>query len=58
MKDNKYMYLNKLGRPCARQGDDMGKDARVLGIRNSWATTVNREEWRKFLREAKTVYEL
>jgi hypothetical protein len=30
----------------------------MLGIRSSWATAMNREEWRKLLKEAKTLYEL
>jgi hypothetical protein len=48
----------KVGRPHARWRDDVGKDARILGIRSWWATAMNREEWRKLLKEAKTVYEL
>jgi hypothetical protein len=36
----------------------VGKDARMLGIRSWWATAMNWEEWRKLLREAKTLYEL
>jgi hypothetical protein len=31
---------------------------RMLGIRRCWATVMNREEWRKLLQEAKTLYEL
>jgi hypothetical protein len=42
----------------ARWRDDVGKDARMLGIRSWLATAKNREEWRKFLKEAKTLYEL
>jgi hypothetical protein len=56
-----YMQLEgprKVGRPCARWRDDVGKDARMLGIRSLWATAMNREEWKKHLNEAKTVYEL
>jgi hypothetical protein len=49
---------NKVGRPRARWRDDVGKTARMLGIRSWWATAVNREEWRKLLKEAKTLHEL
>jgi hypothetical protein len=47
-----------IGRSRARWRDDVGKDARMLGIRSWWATPMNREEWRDLLKEAKTVYEL
>jgi hypothetical protein len=50
--------LRKVGRPRARWGDEFGKDARMLGLRSWWATAMNRKEWRKLLREAKTLYEL
>jgi hypothetical protein len=50
--------LRKMGRPRARWGDEVGKEARMLELRSWWATAMNREEWRKLLREAKTVYEL
>jgi hypothetical protein len=50
--------LRKVGRPRARWEDEFGKDARMLGLRSWWATAMNREEWRKLLREAKTLYEL
>jgi hypothetical protein len=36
----------------------VGKAARMLGIGSWWATAMNREEWRKLLKEAKTFYEL
>jgi hypothetical protein len=29
----------------------------MLGIRSWWATAVDHEEWRKLLKEAKTLYE-
>jgi hypothetical protein len=45
--------LRKVGRPCARWRDEVGKDARMLGLRSWWATAMNREEWRKLLREAR-----
>jgi hypothetical protein len=36
--------------------DDVGKDARILGIRSFFlAAAVNREEWEKLLKEAKTL---
>jgi hypothetical protein len=50
--------LRKVGRPCARWRDDVGKDVRMLGLRSWWATAINQEEWRKLLKEAKTLYEL
>jgi hypothetical protein len=50
--------LRKMGRPRARWRDEVGKDARMLGLRSCWATVMNREEWRKLLKEAKTLYEL
>jgi hypothetical protein len=50
--------LRKVGRPCARWKDEVGKDARTTGLRSWWATAMNREEWRKLLKEAKTLYEL
>jgi hypothetical protein len=34
------------------------KDARMLGLRSWCAIAMNREEWRKLLKEAKTLYEL
>jgi hypothetical protein len=49
--------LRKVGRPRARWRDQVGKDA-SMGLKSWWATTMNREEWRKLLREAKTLYEL
>jgi hypothetical protein len=36
----------------------VGNDERMLGIRSWWATAMNREEWRKLLKAAKTLYEL
>jgi hypothetical protein len=47
-----------VGRPLARWRDEAGKDARMLELRSWWATAMNREEWRKLLKEAKTLYEL
>jgi hypothetical protein len=38
--------------------DEVGKDARMLGLRRWWAAVLNREEWRKLLKEANTDYEL
>jgi hypothetical protein len=59
----RLMYIQpegprKVGRPRANWRDDVGKDARMLGIRSWWAAAMNREEWRKLLKEAKTPYEL
>jgi hypothetical protein len=58
----RLMYMQpegptKVGRPRTRCRDDVGMDARMLGIRSWWATAMNREEWRKLLKKAKTVYE-
>jgi hypothetical protein len=50
--------LRKVGRLRARWRDEVGKDARMLGLRSWRATATNREESRKLLREAKTLYEL
>jgi hypothetical protein len=50
--------LSKVRRPRARWRDEVGKDARMLGLRSWWATAMYREEWRKLLKEAKTIYEL
>jgi hypothetical protein len=47
--------LRKVGRPRDRWRDDVGNDARMLGLRSWWATALNREEWRKLLTEAKTL---
>jgi hypothetical protein len=50
--------LRKVGRPRARWRDEVGKDARMLGLRSWWATALNQEKWRKLLKEATTVREL
>jgi hypothetical protein len=47
--------LRKVGRPRARWRDEVGKDARMLGLRSWWATAMNGEEWRKLLKDAKTM---
>jgi hypothetical protein len=44
----------KTGRPKARWRKKAGKDAIMLGIRSWWSTAMNREEWRRLLREART----
>jgi hypothetical protein len=48
------------GRPKARWREEAGKDAiiLVLGIRSWWSTAMNRGEWRRLLREARTLTEL
>jgi hypothetical protein len=56
----RWMYMQpegprKVVRRRARWRDDVGKDARMLGIRSWWATAMKREEWRKLLKEAKTL---
>jgi hypothetical protein len=50
--------LRKVRRPHAMWRDEVVKDARMLGLRSWWAAVMNREEWRKLLKEAKTLYEL
>jgi hypothetical protein len=47
--------LRKVGRLRARWRDEVGEDARIMGLRSWWATAMNREEWRKLLRENKTL---
>jgi hypothetical protein len=47
----------KVGRLRARCRDKARKEARMLGI-SWWAVAMNREEWRKLLQKAKTLYEL
>jgi hypothetical protein len=39
----------------ARLRDEVGNNARMLGIRSWWATAMNHKEWRKLLKEAKTL---
>jgi hypothetical protein len=47
--------LRKARRPRARWRDEVGKDARMLGLRSWWAAVMNGEDWRKLLNEAKTL---
>jgi hypothetical protein len=48
----------KTGRPKARWREEVGKVARMLGIRSWWSTAMNREERRRLLREARTFTKL
>jgi hypothetical protein len=32
--------------PTGQWREEVGKDARMLGIRNWWSTAMNREEWK------------
>jgi hypothetical protein len=48
----------KTGRLKERRREEVGKDARMLGIRSWWSTAMNREEWRRRLREVRTLTEL
>jgi hypothetical protein len=43
-----------------KRGDQkhVEKDAIMLGIRSWWSTAMNRGEWRRLLREARTLTEL
>jgi hypothetical protein len=50
--------LRTVGRPRSTWRDEVRKYARMLGLRSWWETAMNREEWRKLLKEAKTLYEL
>jgi hypothetical protein len=59
----RLMYMQtggprKVGRLLGRRRDDVAKAARMLGIRSWWATAMNREEWEKCVKEAKTLYGL
>jgi hypothetical protein len=47
--------LRNVGRPRARWRDEVGKDARMLGLWSWWATAMKREGWRKLLKEAKNI---
>jgi hypothetical protein len=47
--------LRKVGRQRVRWRDEVGKDTRMLGLRSWWATAINRDEWRKLLKIAKTL---
>jgi hypothetical protein len=46
----------KVGR-LAPSGEMDKKNARVLEMRSWWAAAMNREEWRKLLKDAKTLYQ-
>jgi hypothetical protein len=48
----------KIGRSKARWREEAGNDERMLGIRSCWSAAMNREEWRRLLREAMTLTEL
>jgi hypothetical protein len=48
--------LRKVGRLHARWRDEVGKGARMLGLRSWWATAMNQEEWRKLLNGTKTLF--
>lgn len=41
--------LGKLGRPRARGRDEVGNDARTLGIRSWWATVGGNSLWADFV---------
>jgi hypothetical protein len=48
---------NCYGRPKARWREEVRKDARMLGM-SWWSTALNREEWRRLLRDARTFTEM
>jgi hypothetical protein len=45
-------------RPPAMWKGEVGKDAKLLGVRNWWTSAMNQEEKRKLVKEARTLYEL
>jgi hypothetical protein len=56
----RLMYMQpegprKVRRPRARWGDAVGRMQGLLGVRSWCATAMNCEEWRKLLKEAKTL---
>jgi hypothetical protein len=54
----KISWRRHVGRPRSRWLDEFNTDARRIGIRMSWRKALDREEWRKLLMEAKTLFEL
>jgi hypothetical protein len=48
----------QVGRPRARWLDEVNSDAREIGIRRWWTRALDRGEWRRLLKEAKTLKEL
>jgi hypothetical protein len=44
----------KVGRPRRRCDEGVRRDIRILGIRNSRNSALNREEWRKLLKKGRT----
>jgi hypothetical protein len=47
-----------VGRPRSRWLDEVNTDARRMGIRMWWRKALDREEWRKLLMEAKSLFVL
>jgi hypothetical protein len=45
-----------VGRPRSRWLDEVNADTRRMGIRMWWRKALDREEWRKLLMEAKTLF--
>jgi hypothetical protein len=46
------------GKPRARWLDEVNKDARIMGIRRWRTTTLDEEEWKRLLAEARILEEL
>jgi hypothetical protein len=53
-----HIGKRKTGRPKALWREEVGKDERMLGISSWWSTAMNREEWRRLFRKARTLTEL
>jgi hypothetical protein len=45
----------KVGRPRTRWLDEVNSDARETGIRRWWPRVLDKGEWRRLLKEAKTL---
>jgi hypothetical protein len=52
-----YTYRTTENRETKITLEEVGKDARMLGISNWWSTAINKVEW-KLLREARILTEL
>jgi hypothetical protein len=58
MGDTKPRGKRQVGRPRARWLDEVNSVAREIGIRRRWTRALDKGEWRRPLREAKTLKEL
>jgi hypothetical protein len=48
----------QVGRPRARWLNEVNSDAREIGIRRWWTRALDKGQWRRLLKEAKTLKEL